>query len=740
MQTHRCRFVEYNHPGINVLAFTPESLLHPNATNPGASKQKNAKRRRGGGVGCCYLACARENGDIELWNAKDRWFLERTIPGRPDSSIESVVWIHERGEHLNDADDDEEEQQHNSNEKTYNNHPRLFSAGLDGMIREWDLVMLREKCVVESNGGAIWCMAANPKGTHLAIGCEDGSSRLFKILSPSRRFAVSSSSTDNLSTASQNGNKLTPFSEGHGDADALGFPTLEFVRNLDKHQGRILCIDWHPSGDYIVTGSSDGNIRKIDVRTGRCVQRITGDTRKIIRHTKQRRRKRHNDMSDEDEEESPDTSDDHSDADDDDDDREANLVWCLKVLRDGTIVSGDSFGNVNFWDWRTGTLVYGVRVHKADVLCITADKSGRTVYTSGIDRVIVQLRQIETSKSHKKRWIISGERRFHSHDVRSLALFEGKPVDALVSGGVDTTLVISSPASSFPQVKQFRATPYPFQPNRPIIHLAKEARLIMAKFSDGVKVWKLGEALPTPTPTAYLPDNERLDFKHKEKLLIDLKPKIDTNLMSAAISSDGKWIVMSDMGSIKLFKVTYPDPSQKTSKHNTLKVVKCRNFPPAPAPASSIGGGAETDLVSLPPGAHALCFTPDSRRLIVAGIDSVVYIVDLATPEFKILKAFYLHCGQSSSTASVSARLNEIDEEDEEDDDVDAMDTDVVEAAASKKGKKKAAKTAVTPNRRMKGVGVKEIVCSLAVSADGAWLASGDLANRIYVYNLDALK
>lgn len=34
---------------------------------------------------------------------------------------------------------------------------------------------------MESNGGAIWCMAANPMGNFIAIGCEDGAVRLFSV-------------------------------------------------------------------------------------------------------------------------------------------------------------------------------------------------------------------------------------------------------------------------------------------------------------------------------------------------------------------------------------------------------------------------------------------------------------------------------------------------------------------------------------------------------------------------------
>lgn len=34
---------------------------------------------------------------------------------------------------------------------------------------------------MDSNGGAVWCLAVNSNGTRLAAGCEDGCIRLFDI-------------------------------------------------------------------------------------------------------------------------------------------------------------------------------------------------------------------------------------------------------------------------------------------------------------------------------------------------------------------------------------------------------------------------------------------------------------------------------------------------------------------------------------------------------------------------------
>lgn len=67
MEVHRCRFVDYTPSAINALAFAP------NTTKP-------------------VMACGRANGDIEVWNPKNEWTLEKvhTIPTR-DSVVTTAV-------------------------------------------------------------------------------------------------------------------------------------------------------------------------------------------------------------------------------------------------------------------------------------------------------------------------------------------------------------------------------------------------------------------------------------------------------------------------------------------------------------------------------------------------------------------------------------------------------------------------------------------------------------------------
>ncbi|CAL7943400.1 unnamed protein product [Xylocopa violacea] len=101
------------------------------------------------------LALARNDNSIEVWNVGNAPFVECTISGNAENSIESILWI----------------------------GPRLFSTGLHGMIAEYDLTTLTIKNEVAVTGGAAWCMDVNNEKTCLAVGTEDGYINTFTVTS-----------------------------------------------------------------------------------------------------------------------------------------------------------------------------------------------------------------------------------------------------------------------------------------------------------------------------------------------------------------------------------------------------------------------------------------------------------------------------------------------------------------------------------------------------------------------------
>ncbi|XP_031420781.1 U3 small nucleolar RNA-associated protein 4 homolog isoform X2 [Clupea harengus] len=180
-KVHRVRFFDYMPSGIRAIAF-------------------NRQTER--------IAVARVDGSVEIFTILYNLFQEKVIPGKEQRSIEALCWVGER----------------------------LFSVGLSGEIIEFDLHNLRPRFTIDAYGGPIWTITANPQGTHLAVGCEDGTVKLFEILEDK----------------------------------------IQFERNLDRKKGRILSLSWHPSGTKIAAGMMD-MIRVFDVKTGHAIHRLLVD-------------------------------------------------------------------------------------------------------------------------------------------------------------------------------------------------------------------------------------------------------------------------------------------------------------------------------------------------------------------------------------------------------------------------------------------------------------------------------
>ncbi|XP_024138290.1 U3 small nucleolar RNA-associated protein 4 homolog [Oryzias melastigma] len=175
---HRVRFFDYMPSAIRAMAF-------------------NAGTQR--------LAVARADGAVEIFNFADNYFQEKVIPGRSGRAVEALCWV----------------------------GGRLFSAGLNGEITEYDLEKLRPRYSVEAYGGPIWTISCNNQGTLLAVGCEDGTVKMFEILEE----------------------------------------RIQFQRNLDRQKGRIISLSWHPSGARIAAGMID-MIRIFDAKTGHATHRL----------------------------------------------------------------------------------------------------------------------------------------------------------------------------------------------------------------------------------------------------------------------------------------------------------------------------------------------------------------------------------------------------------------------------------------------------------------------------------
>ncbi|CAM9226835.1 unnamed protein product [Ectocarpus fasciculatus] len=186
-KVHRCKFSDWTPSPVRSIAVDPHSPL---------------------------VAVGREQGDIEICNSSQKWFVQNRIPGSEDFQLRHLVFSTV-----------EQEQ------------GRLFGISLRGVLFEVDFARLCIKNIRDSYGGAAWSLAANARSPVLAVGCEDGAARLFTY---------------------EGGN-------------------LEYLRSFASTGSRVLSLSFHPRLSQLFMGCADGTIRCLDELTGKNLFRLTGD-------------------------------------------------------------------------------------------------------------------------------------------------------------------------------------------------------------------------------------------------------------------------------------------------------------------------------------------------------------------------------------------------------------------------------------------------------------------------------
>ncbi len=267
---------------------------------------------------------------------------------------------------------------------------RLFSIGYSTAVTEWDLASGRPARHSAGNYGEIWCMAAQPKA------------HVFKLATngfeePTTEEAESQ--TQNIAVGCADG-AIVLLNTTEGD--------LRFSRILarpSKKRSRVLSITFQ-NRDTIIAGHADSTIRIYDIRN-------TQQTRNMTLGAGPRGGPKE------------------------------TLVWSVKCLNDGTIVSGDSTGTLSFWDGKNYSLLQRIKSHDADILDIAVSADGQSIFSGGMDRRTTLYRRTGNDRSGKElRWAKMAHQRFHKHDVKAMATFETKALSVLASGGSNSTLYV----------------------------------------------------------------------------------------------------------------------------------------------------------------------------------------------------------------------------------------------------------------------------------------------------------
>ena len=272
---------------------------------------------------------------------------------------------------------------------------RLFSIGCSTAVTEWDLALGRARRHSSGNYGEVWCIAAQPRGSRYKNTSSAGQTT--KNNEPEfQQQCIVAGCADGA---------IVVLSTADGD--------LQFLKTLarpSKRKARVLSVTFQ-NRDIVLAGHADSTIRVFDTRNGRQINSMTlgpgprGGPKEI-------------------------------------------LVWSVKCLPNGWIVSGDSTGTVMFWDGKHYSLVQRIQGHVADILDVVTSADGETVISGGMDRRTTVYRRMGTGHTgERRRWAKINHRRLHKHDVKAMATFETRDFNVLASGGLWQSLFLEKAIS-----------------------------------------------------------------------------------------------------------------------------------------------------------------------------------------------------------------------------------------------------------------------------------------------------
>ncbi|BCR94378.1 small subunit rRNA maturation protein UTP4 [Aspergillus luchuensis] len=416
---------------------------------------------------------------------------------------------------------------------------RLFSIGYSTVVTEWDIEQGRPLRHSSGNYGEIWCLAAQPRWQ--ATRGKDG-----KLLPP----AEGEFTGQHLAAGCADGS-IVILSTADND--------LKYLRTMrpSTKRSRVLSVTFQ-NRNTLVAGYADSSIRLYDIRSGQLLRTISlgkgpaGGTKEL-------------------------------------------LVWSVKCLPDGTIVSGDSAGEIRFWDAKNYALIQRLQGHLADTLDIAVSAKGDTVVSGGADQRTVVYRKKDGEKGDKKaRWTEVMHRRYHTHDVKTFAVYETRDISIAVSGGPDAAPVVlplrefgkehHRKLSSLPQIPQLASSP--------------ASRLVMSFWDREVSIWRLHRGPAT---------HENADGQ-RHRLVGKVLIQGEENITSAMLSADGKILVVATISTIKLFSVR----RRKGDEKGTLRIQKLD------VPKALAEDGAR--VVTVAPNGQWVCVVRPNSAMYLARI------------------------------------------------------------------------------------------------------------------------
>ncbi|WYZ44018.1 hypothetical protein EsH8_VII_000454 [Colletotrichum jinshuiense] len=274
------------------------------------------------------------------------------------------------------------------------------------------------------------------------------------------------------------------------------------------------------------------------------------------------------------------------------------IVWSVKVLPSGDIVSADSTGQVCIWDGKTYTQMQRIQSHRQDVLSLATSADGTAIMSGGMDRRTVLYKKTSGSGA---RWGKVWSRKYHEHDVKAMASFESSKMSVVVSGGPDASPVIL-PLKELGRENHRTLSGLP--QSSPLVS-APSARLLVSWWDREIHIWKLQNSFDGLYNGSGAEGDA--DLEKNRKLLKTILVKGESNITSAAITQDGSLLVVATSTDVKAFNLQHQNPT----KPSDVKLAQ------VPVPKAFSNGASK---VILSPSGSWLAAVQEGSKVLVAKI------------------------------------------------------------------------------------------------------------------------
>lgn len=268
------------------------------------------------------------------------------------------------------------------------------------------------------------------------------------------------------------------------------------------------------------------------------------------------------------------------------------LVWQVRCLPNGDIVSGDSTGDVVFWDGKTYSLVQRLSVDDSDCLDLVVSADGKSVFKGSLNGKITNF-QHTTNTNGRQSWTKSQHRKIHQGEVKTMSAYDSDGMSVIVSGGSDLAPIVT-PLREFGKET---GRPLVTLPQRSPVASARQARLLVSWWEQSISVWRMARSGSNELSAEPQPPR---------KLVAKIELAANDYIQSAAVSNNGKLLAVCTSTQIKMFQL------KRRADADGLAVRKME------VPKSL----AET-------GARLLEFSPDGKWLAAVLLDNEVHVVRL---------------------------------------------------------------------------------------------------------------